>query len=641
MSGGRSRIVALGMKIKSYPKKYTIPTAIFFAVFFFYALVFFMPKPVHFSYAHAPCVKQLTLFPDIHKSVDTTPPYEPRPDQIIKLGSWSAVSLSMCFVPTQVPQPGKTDVTISPFGGWFMSKTFVIATEPAPTVDMSILDAPVPASKSLEVPLSTTDRLFRYTFKVNEKEVVCTPKEDAIECPLEELQLQQGGAFTVQVIRQFGNENSEVITEQNLTTLPATRVVGTSIKPAEIVYAKPKNVDISFDKDITDIEYTLFHLEDNGAKRTPIPTDRVLNGKDIHITTAEDLPRSAKLELVIDSVQAVDESDLESPYVLPFEMSGGPKVASFNVNSTGIPLGTVATITFDQPLSQQQDIKTVVSALGGVVVSKRNDTQLSVSLASVPKCGDFTIKITNELKSSHEVTGNTAWEFTGRMICHSIATIGYSQRGRPINAYYFGSGPTAILYTGAIHGSELSTRDIMYQWVNDLEANARKIPPNKTIVVVPQINPDGVAAGTRTNARNVDLNRNFGTSDWRSDVTTVNNQPFPGGGGSSPMSEPETQAIGALVRQLHPALVLSYHSIGGLVMANQAGFSVDKARTYAQLSGYSNATGQPDSFEYGTSGTADDWYAQQLGVPSLLIELGSHTSHQFSRNRSAMWAMLQ
>jgi protein MpaA len=227
------------------------------------------------------------------------------------------------------------------------------------------------------------------------------------------------------------------------------------------------------------------------------------------------------------------------------------------------------------------------------------------------------------------------------MICHTVATIGYSHQGRPINAYYFGGGVTSIIYTGAIHGSEISSRDLMYRWIDYLEANARDIPADKTVVVIPQLNPDGVAAGTRVNARNVDLNRNFATSDWQKDVTTVDNQPFPGGGGETPMSEPETQAIAAMVQQLRPALVLSYHSIGGLIIANQAGSSSNRAATYSQLSGYYNATGQSSPFEYSASGTADDWYAQKLGVPSLLIELGSHTYHQFDRNQSAMWAMLQ
>jgi g-D-glutamyl-meso-diaminopimelate peptidase len=171
--------------------------------------------------------------------------------------------------------------------------------------------------------------------------------------------------------------------------------------------------------------------------------------------------------------------------------------------------------------------------------------------------------------------------------------------------------------------------------------NARNIPAGKTVVVVPQINPDGVVSGTRTNGRNIDLNRNFGTSDWQKDITDVNNRPFPGGGGDSPMSEPGTQAIAGLASRLRPAIILSYHSQGSVIAANQAGASNALANTYSQLSGYRNITGQSSTtFEYSISGTADDWYAERLGVASILIELGSHSNPQFSRNQKAMWAML-
>lgn len=78
-----------------------------------------------------------------------------------------------------------------------------------------------------------------------------------------------------------------------------------------------------------------------------------------------------------------------------------------------------------------------------------------------------------------------------------------------------------------------------------------------------------------------------------------------------------------------------------MAAANQADNSSSLAATYVQLSGYRNVTGQSDStFEYAISGTADDWYGQALGIPSLLVELGSHTYPQFERNQAAMWAML-
>lgn len=634
----RQKLTLAWVKIKKLPKKYTISIVVLIAIALLYSIVYLIPRPVAFSYASAPCVNKIILFPDLYKSSGDTG-YEARPSQLIKLGSFTIASRSLCFLPTAAPQEGTGQVNISPFGGWLMRRTYAITATAPPTVDAAIFRQPVPSSQPLRVPLSDTDRLSRYILRANDKQVDCSPIDLAVECDMVKLGLSQGKKYKVEMVRQFGDQVIDVVAKEQLVILPATRVADSSIKPGEMVYSKPKAIDITFDKKLTNASYTLYQLGEQG--RSSVKTDSSLKDDKLQVKFAEDLPRSTKFELVIDSVQAVDKSGLEKSYVIPFETSGGPRVAAINVGSTGIPMGATATLTFDQALLKNQDLGKSIKVTGGATIAGGSGMQLFISLAAVPKCGDFTITITNDLQSEHQVSGNSTWQFSGRMVCHTIATIGYSRQGRPINAYYFGSGPASIVYTGAIHGSELSTQRLMYQWIDYLETNARRIPASRTIVIVPQINPDGIAAGARVNAHNVDLNRNFATSDWQKDITDIYNQPFPGGGGEAPMSEPETQAIAGLVQQLRPELVLSYHSIGGLVLANGVGVSPAKTATYSQLSGYYNATGQSSPFEYGISGTADTWYAERVGVASIVIELGSHSYSQFSRNVDAMWAMLQ
>lgn len=107
------------------------------------------------------------------------------------------------------------------------------------------------------------------------------------------------------------------------------------------------------------------------------------------------------------------------------------------------------------------------------------------------------------------------------------------------------------------------------------------------------------------------------------------------------MSEPETRAIASFVAQQRPELVVSYHSIGGMVITNQRGQANTRAAQYASLSGYRQSAGDGSEFGYQISGTADDYYGEKLGIASILIELGSHSYHQFERNQSAMWAMLR
>ena len=181
----------------------------------------------------------------------------------------------------------------------------------------------------------------------------------------------------------------------------------------------------------------------------------------------------------------------------------------------------------------------------------------------------------------------------------------------------------------------------MKDWINELEANYSRIPTNARIVVVPTANPDGVAANTRNNSRNVNLNRNFPTSDWQSDIKDTNGN-VKGGGGPTPLSEPEAKALASLSSSLRPRLLISYHAVGSLVVGDPGGYSAGYAAKYASMVGYRNATGQSSStFDYSITGSYEDWTIQKVGIPSMVVELGSYTYRDFSHHKEAFWSMLR
>ena len=66
--------------------------------------------------------------------------------------------------------------------------------------------------------------------------------------------------------------------------------------------------------------------------------------------------------------------------------------------------------------------------------------------------------------------------------------------------------------------------------------------------VIKNMNPDGAAAvpPQRFNANYVDFNRNWDTSDWVSDINRGNGI-LAGGGGNSPLSEPENKALSSFL----------------------------------------------------------------------------------------------
>jgi murein peptide amidase A len=127
--------------------------------------------------------------------------------------------------------------------------------------------------------------------------------------------------------------------------------------------------------------------------------------------------------------------------------------------------------------------------------------------------------------------------------------IGTSVLGRDIVAYHLGEPrrPRArtVVLLAAMHGDEAAPSQILRALVDG--------PPviGLDLWVVPTYNPDGVAAGTRKNARGVDLNRNF-PNDWVDLDGSYES-------GSGPGSEPETKAMMAFLDRVDPAAILSFH----------------------------------------------------------------------------------
>lgn len=111
----------------------------------------------------------------------------------------------------------------------------------------------------------------------------------------------------------------------------------------------------------------------------------------------------------------------------------------------------------------------------------------------------------------------------------------------------------------AIHGEEPETTYALSRALRQLAE------PSDSCAVVLAANPDGLVRGTRGNARGVDLNRNFPSRDWQPNaVTHRSTMEDPSdvllSPGESAGSEPETQALMALIRDLAPKAVVALHA---------------------------------------------------------------------------------
>lgn len=634
----RRRIKLLYKKSRLIPTKYYFVGAVLLVMAAY--MVAFRPQTLVYSYSGNNCDSRLVILPGIFSQAGSSG-YE-----VSTKGGWSIAGKQMaatelCISPLEAPAENSTKtLAYAPWGGWLGRLIYKVEVGEHPRVDAGVLNQPIPVSRDLQLPISEPDVTFSYALGVDGgREAPCEVEDNSLVCDVPALNLRQGSEYAVSLERSFRDSEIEKVIDADVETLSPLTVVKSSIKDGSTVYSKPKSLTIHTDKSLAKAEFSAWRVD--GEESIDLEVSTNFEDKKVEVLFSKDLPRRAEIELKAATLEAIDGSTPLDGYNLEFKTSGGPRVTGVNVGSTGLVVGAPIVVTFDQALSEGQDIGELISVSGGVALQERRGSQLLFSTDRAGRCGSVGIKMKPDIESQHGVSGQSAWEYSGRMSCYTVSTIGYSVSGRPINAYHFGSSGPAIVYTGAIHGNEVSTKHLMDRWIQELDANPSKIPSGKRIIVVPVINPDGMAAGTRSNARNIDLNRNFDVSDWQKNVQYPGGKSWPGGGGKKPMSEPETKAIASFIAGLRPELVVSYHSVASYVVSNKHGQANSRAQQYASLSGYRLVAGGEGSFGYHISGTADDYYREKLGVASILIELGSSSYHEFERNQAAMWAMMR
>ncbi|UTX51246.1 DUF2817 domain-containing protein [Candidatus Saccharibacteria bacterium TM7i] len=604
-----------------------------------YGFIFLIPKSMTLAYADDTCVSQLTILPGIHKySADT---YTLRVEGVVKAGELPLVATTLCATPKTAPTPGNATVAVAPFNGWLFKKSFIITAPELPKMQSATLaDKPVSAALPLSIPLSTKDTLHTYQLSVANKSTPChnSDKDSSLSCDVAQLHLAPGTEYSAKLTRSYNEKDTTTLITDDLKTLLPLTLQKADIETDQTIYTTPEGTSFTFDKPLKEADATLSKKDSSDT----IKIQTLTEGATLRIQFPEKMERKTTYTLAIHQAVSEDGSSLAEPIMRTFTLSGGPKVTGISIGANNIPQSGTATITFDQPIHESIDIAKFISIKGVPGVIKRTGaTTASVTLQSAPLCAPFTITVAKGMKSgSNEEVADTDWRHDGRIICGTSAVIGYSVKGRPIVAYYFGSGATTILFTGAIHGNETSAYSTMTGWVNHLQVNAHKIPAGKRVVIVPNMSPDGITSGARNNANNVNLGRNFPTANWKADIETANGV-LKNGGGTSALSEPEARALANLTRQLRPRIEISFHAQGRLVGANKFGDSVRIGDIYANTVGYRTMyTNAEAVMGYPMTGEYEDWMGESMGLPAILVELPSHSGNYVQSQLTALWKMV-
>lgn len=620
------------------------------------AFMFVIPQTINYQFA---ATEHCVFSPAVLAEAPAAPagaPFTLSRRSLLSIGKRQLLSSGLCVTPQASPSASATynSRIQANLAGVRVSKRLTVRTSAFPALSSNTFTTEaVPTDTAQVFTLNSADATFTYQLSANGKTAPCTKQGSEqsarLNCPMAPLQLGYATTYPVDLQRVFGGQPAGTVASGQVATISATTIVQTSIANGATVYDKPQVITLQTDKPLTAVEQVVLQTKNADGSTTVIPTTTQFAGSTITVTAATELPRRSTLELAVANLTATDHSRLAGPYKLSFTTSGGPKVNGINLAKTGVTAGQAIVVSFDQALlanqAPQQFVTFTANGAAQAATMSLSGNKLTITpQGSYPVCARLALSVNASVQSAYGISGDSAWSYSARARCYTSYSIGTSVQGRAIIAYQFGSSSSMILYVGGTHGAEQNSSVILQKWVAELDASPDSLPANHSIVVIPAVNPDGLAIANRLNANGIDLNRNFPANNWQTNVT------LPGGGGvvttaggAQALSEPESAALASFVTARQPRLVLTYHSHAGVVEANEAGDSVSLAATYVAKAQYraipTSAIGT--TFDYSTTGAFEDWLQDKRSTPAFVIELYSATADEFSRNRTAMWAMAQ
>lgn len=201
------------------------------------------------------------------------------------------------------------------------------------------------------------------------------------------------------------------------------------------------------------------------------------------------------------------------------------------------------------------------------------------------------------------------WLLTG-CVSTRPAEIGRSVDHAPIVAEDHGRGRTRVYLIGLIHGDEPEG----FATLDAVRPILRR-QAGVWVRLVPDMNPDGRVAGTRGNARGIDLNRNWPASNFTAHRRR----------GEAPLSEPESAAVHTDLTRFRPDVLIVLHSIsrGGPFVNFDGPEPAERlARVFVDAAAM---TGDPrwrvvPSMGYPTPGSLGTYAGIDRGIPTLTIE---------------------
>ncbi|MEX0799108.1 MAG: M14 family zinc carboxypeptidase [Bacteriovoracaceae bacterium] len=235
----------------------------------------------------------------------------------------------------------------------------------------------------------------------------------------------------------------------------------------------------------------------------------------------------------------------------------------------------------------------------------------------------------------------------GESSCHDYTWhhVRNSYWGNPIVWFVFGDEDkqkrpkmNVTLVMCGVHGDEITPVKFCYDLLDDLRKNPQLIE-NNLVVVAPLVAPDSFfkSKPTRTNARGVDVNRNFPTEDWGKDAKRLWKSRY----GSDPrrypgkyaLSEQETIFQVNLINLYRPNKIISVHSPLTLLDYDGPSFTQEKGIVAKKLlEEMSHKAGRYKISDYPFfTGSLGNWAGNENKIPTYTLELPNSDWHKTDR----------
>lgn len=242
-----------------------------------------------------------------------------------------------------------------------------------------------------------------------------------------------------------------------------------------------------------------------------------------------------------------------------------------------------------------------------------------------------TLKVKNYCDTMEKYFSKYNW---GTSHCHDYTWhhVRNSHLGRPIVWFVFGDDDAKKINTTMIlcgvHGDEITPVKFCFDVLDDLKRNPELFKDSR-VVLAPLVSPDSFfkAKPTRTNARGVDVNRNFPTKDWAKNAHRLwkkryrkDKRRYPG---RYALSEQETIFQVNLINRYKPNKIISIHApltlldYDGPTFGNVAGKAAKDL-----LIQMSDSAGKYKVSNYPFfTGSLGNWAGNERNIPTYTLEL--------------------